>query len=249
MLYAWLHDRSAVHRGRAPFLQAAPAAAIAMSFDAPVTPSPRRSVALELAGLAGVTLLFVATFRVRPPYVDFGLAAVAVALIVGSAGRSRRLWGLAPTSPADAARSARLAVGGFTIAAMIVLAVTAVLVANRSAMPWLPRFTHWHMLAAAALYFPWALLQQYIFQFYLLGRLLRIAPIQVAIPVAACAFAAVHFPREPVMLVTLIAGAFWSFCYYRWRRLLPLAASHAILGAALHYWVFGDDLLEAWLPW
>jgi hypothetical protein len=30
--------------------------------------------------------------------------------------------------------------------------------------------------------------------------------------------------------------------------LLPLAVSHALLGTALHYWVFGNDLLERWLP-
>jgi len=29
---------------------------------------------------------------------------------------------------------------------------------------------------------------------------------------------------------------------------LPLALSHALLGAALHYWVFGNDLLARWLP-
>jgi Type II CAAX prenyl endopeptidase Rce1-like len=213
-----------------------------------VTDPLRRSVALELAALAALTALFVATFRVRPPYADFALAAAAVVLIVASAGRSRRLWSLAPAATADAGRRAWLACGAFTAAALIGLAATAVVVASESGLPWQPRFTNWHMLVALALYFAWALLQQYIFQFYLLGRLVNLTKTQVAIPVAACAFAAVHFPRWPVMLVTLLAGAFWSFGYYRWRRLLPLAASHAILGAALHYWVFGHDLLEAWLP-
>jgi membrane protease YdiL (CAAX protease family) len=219
-----------------------------MPTDSVVSHASRRSVILELTSLAAVTLLFVATFRVRPPYVDFGLAAAAVALIVASARRSRRLWSSTPAGHSGTARLAWLAIGGFTLAASIVLAGTALLVASHDGVPWQPRFTSWHMLAAAALYFPWALLQQYIFQFYLLGRLLRVSAVPVAIIVAACAFAAVHFPRWPVMLVTLLAGAFWSYCYYRWRRLLPLAASHAILGAALHYWVFGHDLLEAWLP-
>jgi hypothetical protein len=50
------------------------------------------------------------------------------------------------------------------------------------------------------------------------------------------------------MAVTLVAGTVWSLIYYRWRALLPLAASHALLGTALHYWVFGNDLLERWLP-
>jgi membrane protease YdiL (CAAX protease family) len=208
----------------------------------------QRSIAFELAGIGALTLMFVATFRVRPPYVDFVLAAAAVVLIIASAARSRRIWSLAPLARADASRQAWTACGAFTAIALVVLAATAVVVANRSDLRWQPRFSNWHLWLAVALYLPWALLQQYIFQFYLFGRLLRLAPFALAVPVTACAFAAVHFPRWPVMLVTLVAGAFWSLAYYRWRRLLPLAASHAILGAALHYWVFGHDLLEAWLP-
>jgi hypothetical protein len=208
----------------------------------------RRSVAIELACIAILAAVFVATFRVRPAYVDFALAGVAVVLIVASARRSRRLWEVTPASTVSAPQHVWLAVGGFTAAALIVLAVVAVLVADHDELPWQLRFTNWHVLAAAPLYLLWALLQQYLFQFYLLGRLLRLVPIELAIPVAAGAFAAVHFPRWPVMLATLLAGAFWSFCYYRWRRLLPLAASHAILGATLHYWVLGHDLLGEWLP-
>ena len=116
------------------------------------------------------------------------------------------------------------------------------------AHPPLERFANWHLLAAAALYFPWALLQQYIFQFYWFGRWLQVVPAPVAVALTAVAFAAVHFPRWPVMAVTLVAGAVWALIYLRWRRLLPLAVSHALLGTALHYWVFGNDLLERWLP-
>jgi hypothetical protein len=29
---------------------------------------------------------------------------------------------------------------------------------------------------------------------------------------------------------------------------VPLAVSHALLGPALHYWVFGNDLLVRWIP-
>jgi hypothetical protein len=54
-----------------------------------------RSVVLELAAIGAAALVFVATFQVRPPYLDFALAAAAVALIVLSAARSRRFWALA----------------------------------------------------------------------------------------------------------------------------------------------------------
>ncbi len=49
------------------------------------------------------------------------------------------------------------------------------------------------------------------------------------VPLTACAFAAVHFPRWPVMLATLVAGSVWSLCYYRSRR---LAATRGIACAS-----------------
>ncbi len=203
---------------------------------------------LELTALGLLTLLFVATFSVRPPYVDFALAGAAVTLIAASARRSRQLWALAPVPAAPGPRAAWQLAGGFTVLSLVVLAGTGVIVARVAGEPWQPRFLNWHFALAAPVYLLWALLQQYIFQFYLLGRLLRVVTLRLAIPLLASAFAAVHFPRWPVMLATVVAGSVWSLCYFRSRRLLPLAVSHALLGAALHYWVLGDDLLGAWLP-
>jgi hypothetical protein len=210
--------------------------------------SADRSVALELAGIGAAAVVFVATVRVRPPYVDFVLAAVAVALIVGSAARSRRIWTLARSVDPRGARGAWHAALGFTALALGVLAVAAVLVARASGVALADRFGNWHMLAAAPLYFGWALLQQYIFQFYWLGRWLQLVPAWAAVAVTALAFSAVHYPRWPVMAVTLVACTVWSLIYLRWRTLLPLVISHGLLGTALHYWVFGNDLLERWLP-
>lgn len=205
-----------------------------------------RSVMIELAAIGAAAMLFVATFRVRPSYVDFALAAAAVALIVLSAARSKRLWLLARSVDPTGARGAWKAALAFTAVALSVLALAAVLVARSEGEPLAARFGNWHVLAAAALYFPWALLQQYIFQFYWFGRWLALVPVPVAVALTALAFAAVHYPRLPVMGVTLVAGAVWSLIYYRWRSLVPLALSHALLGTALHYWVFGNDLLESW---
>jgi membrane protease YdiL (CAAX protease family) len=207
-----------------------------------------RSVAFELAGIVAAAAVFVATFQVRPPYVDFALAAAAVALIVASGARSRRLWALARAPAPDGARRAWRAALAFTGIALVVLAAVATLAARAAGGDVLERFGNWHMLAAASLYFPWALLQQYIFQFYLFPRWLRLVPVPAAVALTALAFSAVHFPRWPVMAVTVVAGAAWALIYYRCRRLLPLALSHALLGTALHYWVFGNDLLERWLP-
>jgi membrane protease YdiL (CAAX protease family) len=206
-----------------------------------------RSVVLELCAIGLAALVFVATFQVRPPYLDFALAAAAVALIVFSAARSRRFWELQRSVDATGARGAWKAALVFTAAALVVLAGVAVLVARPAGTPAAERFGNWHLLVAAALYLPWALLQQYIFQFYWFGRWLRLVPVPVAVVLTAAAFAAVHFPRWPVMAVTLVAGTVWALIYYRWRSLLPLAVSHALLGTALHYWVFGNDLLVRWL--
>jgi membrane protease YdiL (CAAX protease family) len=216
--------------------------------------STRRSVALELAAIGAAALVFVATFRVRPPYVDFGLAAAAVALIALSARRSTALWA-AGTRREQARRPVReawLATAAFTATALAVLAalgasLQGTVLLGGEASSFAERLANWHILLAITLYFPWALLQQYIFQHYLLARLLQLVPLPLAIALTAAAFASVHFPRWPVMAVVLIAGATWSLIYARSRTLLPLACSHAVLGAALHYWVFGRDLLASWL--
>jgi hypothetical protein len=207
----------------------------------------QRSVALELAGIGAAAVVFVATFQVRPAYLDFALAAVAVALIVLTAARSRRLWALARSVDPTGARGAWIAALSFTAVALVALATVAVFTARAAGVPLVDRFGNWHMLVAAALYVPWALLQQYVFQFYWFGRWLCVVSMPIAVGLTALAFSAVHFPRWPVMAVTLVAGTVWALIYYRWRNLFPLAISHALLGTALHYWVFGNDLLERWL--
>ena len=63
----------------------------------------RTWVAIELGAIAIAALVFVGTVRVRPPYLDFALAAAAVALIALSARRSARLW--LATSAAGEARA------------------------------------------------------------------------------------------------------------------------------------------------
>jgi membrane protease YdiL (CAAX protease family) len=210
----------------------------------------RRSVALELCAIALLTVAFLVVFRVRPSYVDFALAGLAVALIAASAGRSRRLWQSLPPLAGTRAgfRGAAIETAIFTAAALVALAIIAVLAApaELTREQLVARFVSWHWLIAMLVYFAWALLQQFIFQFYLFGRLVQLVPAPLAIALTGLAFSSVHFPRWPVMALTAIAGAYWAFVYYRHRALVPLAISHAILGAALHYWVFGRDLLAIW---
>src|SRR5262245_64245924 len=120
--------------------------------------SARTWVAIELAAIAVAALLFVATVRVRPPYLDLALAAAAVALIALSARRSTRLWhGTASTAQEPDARAAWLASGAFTAAALLALAALATLgTFNTGDSTMLERAHNWHVLIAVALYFPWA---------------------------------------------------------------------------------------------
>jgi hypothetical protein len=220
----------------------------------------RQWVAIELGAIGAAALAFVATVRVRPLFLDFALAGCAVALIALSARRSTALWSAssATEAPRPRPRDAWLASTAFTGLALGVLLVLGVLVGDHALLggelpPFGERLENWHVLIAMLAYFPWALLQQYIFQHYLLARLLHVVPLPAAVAITAAAFSSVHFPRWPVMAVVLVAGAVWALIYYRWRyygwrTLLPLACSHALLGPALHYWVFGHDLLASWLP-
>lgn len=212
----------------------------------------RRRVAIELIAIVVLAAAFLVVFRERPGYVDTVLALVAVAMIVAGTRRSRALWARVPRVGirGSAARAAWKEAALFTVP-VVAIFFGAGLVLGHAAGGWAgaaARVGNWHLIAALLLYLPWGLLQQFVFQFFLLGRLLVLLPPAVAVMTTAAAFSAVHFPRLPVMAGTLVAGGVWALIYRRHRTLWPLAVSHALLGATLHYWVFGRDLLAAWLP-
>jgi membrane protease YdiL (CAAX protease family) len=111
------------------------------------------------------------------------------------------------------------------------------------------RVGNWRIVVAFGCYLPWALMQQTLFQFYLLGRLLALFPRTkpfIAIAFTSLAVGLVHLPDVWTALVTVAAGFIWSFIYYRYRLLLPLAVSHAALGSAFYYGLFGHDLAVEW---
>ncbi|MBN1239661.1 MAG: CPBP family intramembrane metalloprotease [Gammaproteobacteria bacterium] len=213
----------------------------------------RGRIAAELAVIVVMAVAFLVLFEDRPGYVDALLGLAAVGLIAAGTSRGRTLWALQPRLAAGAGRRRGAAwkeTGLFTVP-VVVAFFAAALVLGYSDGGWagaFERVANWHLAAALLLYLPWGLLQQFIFQFFLLGRLLFLLPPAAAIALTAVAFSAVHFPRLPVMAGTLVAGAVWALIYRRHRLLLPLAVSHAVLGATLHYWIFGRDLLASWLP-
>src|SRR5690606_2851871 len=126
-------------------------------------------------------------------------------ILLGGA-RSRALWSRQPVAEAPTVRRSAVAVGSFTAGSLFVLAVIGGAVAFRDAGldAAVARLTNPRLLVASLLYLPWALLQQFVFQFYLLGRLLALLPANAAVALTAAAFSAVHYPRAPVMAVTLV---------------------------------------------
>lgn len=94
------------------------------------------------------------------------------------------------------------------------------------------------------MYFLWALLQQFIlvniFADYIFYQRLRNR--LFASVLAALVFALIHLPSVTLMLVTFFAGCFWAYAGLLFRRLLPLALSHALL-ALMFYFVVPDQFL------
>lgn len=218
----------------------------------PVDDRIKRRVGLELGVLAALSLAFLLTFPARPIFADVGLALLALALLLRQASYTRRvIWARVPPAPDGRLRREGMLwlVGSVTAAGLAIL-FAAGLALGHAEGGWtgaLRRVGNGHLLGAAALYVPWALLQQTLFQFYLLGRLLTLLPPMLAVPCTAMAYALVHLPAVEVMLAAALAGLCWTYAYYRYRLLWPLALSQALLGSAFAYWIQGRDLLEAWL--
>jgi len=90
------------------------------------------------------------------------------------------------------------------------------------------------LAATTALYLPFALLQQYVTQGYLVGRLGRRlggGTGWTAALAGGLVFAACHLPLPGLFWPTLGAGVAWGWVYQRTGRLAPVAVSHALLGA------------------
>lgn len=187
--------------------------------------------------------LFLGLVPERPIVVDVGLALLALGVVALTATATREhVWDPPPLSHAERTHHStrQLLIGTATV----VLLFAAWRLARGG-----PLLTP-TLLAALALFVPWALLQQALFQFYLLGRvraLLAGAPRLVPAAANGLLFGAVHLPDWDLTLVTVLAGGVWSWYYLRDRSLFPIALSHAVLGATYFYWVRGEDLVQRWL--
>jgi hypothetical protein len=178
----------------------------------------RRRVAVELLVLGVLSSGFLALFPHRPISVDLLLALLAVALVLLNAG----------------------------IFLLIGVAI------GYQGADWpgaKARILHPYLPTAVLLYLPWALLQQTLFQFYLLGRVCMLCPSLHPLAQSllnGLIFGLVHTTDIRIALVATLGGTLWSVLYLRYRRLWPLAVSHALIGTTFYYWVYGSDLASRW---
>jgi membrane protease YdiL (CAAX protease family) len=225
------------------------------------TAKERRRIALELAVLALLTGLFLGFQPIRPMALEVGMALVGMGL-VGLLARqtSEQLWGVS-TSP-DFERMRRCATAmilltlppviGFGVYGAVDAAVSApegsgfggVLEAIAT------RLFRWHFFVTLLFYVPWALVQQMLFQFYLLARLRALLPYASPLFLACLngfLYGAMHLPQWPVAIVTMVGGVVWSYSYHRDRYVWPIAVSHAVLASTFYYWACNSDLLGRFL--
>ncbi len=215
--------------------------------------SVRAKVAVELGCIVVLTTIFLVLFPRRNPLVDVALAGFALVCVALSAPYTKKvIWAAAPSPATDNRARECLAVTlWITVPVALVFLVIGGIVAYRNG-GWpavSTRILNWKILAAFGCYLPWALMQQTLLQFYLLGRLVALFPkrlIPVPFMITGACFGLVHLPDIWTALVTVAAGIVWSLMYYRYRLLLPLAFSHAALGSAFYYGIFGHDLAVEW---
>lgn len=209
---------------------------------------------LELAGLGALTALYLALVPVRPPAVDLGLTLLAVVVVLVTAGDTRRrIWGSPERPSAERLRhsATHLSIGtSITVVLFAALGAARVWWAAEPVSRVAAHLLEPTLPAALALFIPWALLQQTLFQFYLLGRVRALWPAAPSLVLAAVngiVYGAVHLPAWDVAGVTTIGGTVWSWYYLRDRQLLPIALSHAVLGTTYFYWVRDQELIGDWL--
>jgi hypothetical protein len=213
----------------------------------------RTKVAVELGIIALLTIAFLLLFPHRNPSLDVGLAGFALLCVGASAGYTKNVvWAASPPQPGRNRFSQCVKITLWVTVPTVVgfLVGGAILGYRNGGWPAVTeRILNWKILVVFGAYVAWALMQQTLFQFYLLGRLLALFPKDQRIwPVliTGLGFSLVHLPDLATSLVTAVAGVVWTFIYYRYRCLLPLAFSHAALGTAFYYGICGHDLAQEW---
>lgn len=219
--------------------------------------SLRTRVAIELVVLAVLTALFLYFFphggNTQGLYL--GMAIVGLGLVGFTAKETEeRIWGPVDSPSFDRVRRCAINMSALTIPPVIIFLVSGGL-ARYFKLWWLAgpdtcSMFSVHFLIAMCVYLPWALLQQTLFQFYLLGRLRALlpwaTPFQLSV-LNGIIYGLCHLPSPEITAVTILGGIGWSYSYHRDRYVLPIAISHAILASTFFYWVCGRDIVAQWI--
>lgn len=213
----------------------------------------REKVALELGILVGLATTFLLLFPRRNPWLDIALAGFALLAILASSGYTKNvIWAALPSPQSRNPFKECIKVTlWITVPTVFTFFLIGGIVAYRDA-GWpgvAERLFDGKILIVFIAYTGWALIQQTLFQFYLLGRLLVLFPKNQPlwpILITGLGFSLVHLPDVWTSLATAFAGPIWTLIYYRYRCLLPLAVSHAALGTAFYYGICGHNLAQEW---
>jgi len=162
-----------------------------------------------------------------------GASIVFLAYVVWRVRRTEgvlRAWGMRR----DNLRPALLAQMGFTVVgALALVGVGAVWGSLR-----VPA-TFWLTLA---LYPVWSVAQQFALQNLVARNLAGVVRNPVALAVSASAlFAASHYPEVELVLLTVVAGVFFTLIYRRFPNLWAVGIAHAILGSLAVHLVLEQD--------
>jgi hypothetical protein len=213
----------------------------------------RVKIAIELGIIVVLAALFVslAPQELKSSPVYFGLSLVMLGYIGFTADHTReRIWGPPDSPDFDRIRRCFINMSLLTVPPMILFLILGMLGRHYEwawfKEPGAASMFGLHFFVSVILYLPWALLQQTLFQFFLLGRLRALLP--WASPwtlslINGLFYGLVHLPDPAVTGATIVGGVLWSYSYHRDRFVLPIAISHAVLGATFYYWVYGRDLL------
>jgi membrane protease YdiL (CAAX protease family) len=195
----------------------------------PTDIDPTRFCRIELLALALMTPLFL-VFAPRNMVLYQSMALLFLGYIALSASFTRhQVWGHQPPAAARPWKNSLMMLLPLTLGMAVLFYFLGALQGVAVDYP--------QALQKLAVYLLWALIQQILFQFYFLGRLLTAMPglaVKWLIALNGCAYGLVHLPDVRLSLLTVVAGVIWTHVYYRDRKLLPVAASHAILGTSYY---------------
>ena len=219
-------------------------------------PHPPNGLRLRVATELGVLVVLTALFLIFVPQdpqtkqgIYLGMALVGLGLVGFTAKETEeRIWGPVTSPPFDRIRRCAINTSFFTLPPALGFLIVGILCRHFDVYkePHVSMISL-HFLMALCVYLPWALLQQTLFQFYLLGRLRALLPFASPLTISVIngvLYGLCHLPNPELTAVTIIGGIFWSYSYHRDRYVIPIAISHAVLASTFFFWVMNRDVMQ-----